>query len=151
MLVRLRLRFSLFVKINLDIIHGFTISFPFRNLDIFLLEDAIVSSKTNPRAAAARIRREVMARNNEAKAETFSFISTLYLKQQTNILWCFSSLKFENSLFSNKRFRCIFAVRGRFIQLKTTKQSILFKTGFLKSNFSLCKLLLVLPPQITFL
>ena len=111
-LVRLRLRFSLFVKINLDIIHGFTISFPFRNLDIFLLEDAIVSSKTNPRAAAARIRREVMARNNEAKAETFSFISTLYLKQQTNILWCFSSLKFGNSLFSNKLFRCIFRSEG---------------------------------------
>ena len=107
-LVRLRLRFSLFVKINLDIIHGFTISFPFRNLDIFLLEDAIVSSKTNPRAAAARIRREVMARNNEAKAETFSFISTLYLKQQTNILWCFSSSKFENSLFINKLFRYMF-------------------------------------------
>ena len=108
MLVRLRLRFSLFVKINLDIIHGFTISFPFRNL----LEDAIVSSKTNPRAAAARIRREVMARNNEAKAETFSFISTLYLKQQTNILRCFSSLKFGNSLFSNKLFRCIFRSEG---------------------------------------
>ena len=38
----------------------------------------------------------------------FSFISTLYLKKQTNILQCFSSLKFENSLFSNKPFRCIF-------------------------------------------
>ena len=37
-----------------------------------------------------------------------SFISTLYLKQQTNILQCFSSLKFENSLFSNKFFICIF-------------------------------------------
>ena len=33
-----------------------------------------------------------------------------------------------------------FAVRGRFIQLKTTKQSILFKTSLLKSHFSLCKL-----------
>ena len=38
----------------------------------------------------------------------FPFISTLYLKQQTNILRCLSSLKFENSLFSNKLFRCIF-------------------------------------------
>ena len=38
----------------------------------------------------------------------FSFISTLYLKQQTNILRYFPSLKFENSLFSNKLFRCIF-------------------------------------------
>ena len=41
-------------------------------------------------------------------SEIFSFISTLYLKQQTNIIWCFFSLKFENSLFSNKLFRCIF-------------------------------------------
>ena len=31
---------------------------------------------------------------------------------------------------------------GRFIQLKTTKYSILLKTGLLKSHFSLCKLLL---------
>ena len=37
----------------------------------------------------------------------FSFISTLYLKQ-TNILPYVPSLKFENSLFSNKLFRCIF-------------------------------------------
>ena len=37
----------------------------------------------------------------------FSFISTLYLKQ-TNILRYVPSLKFENSLFSNKLFRCIF-------------------------------------------
>ena len=38
----------------------------------------------------------------------FSFTSALYLKQQTNILQGFSSLKFGNSLFSNKLFRCIF-------------------------------------------
>ena len=38
----------------------------------------------------------------------FSFISTPNLNQKTNILRCFSSLKFENSLFSNKIFRCIF-------------------------------------------
>ena len=38
----------------------------------------------------------------------FSFISTLYQKQQTNILRYFSSLKFENGLFSNKLFRFIF-------------------------------------------
>ena len=34
----------------------------------------------------------------------FSFISTLYLKQQSNILGCFSSLNIKNSLFSNKFF-----------------------------------------------
>ena len=38
----------------------------------------------------------------------FSVISTLYLKQQANILRCFPSLKLENSLFSNKLFGCIF-------------------------------------------
>ena len=72
---------------------------------------------------------------------TYSFISTLYLKQQTKILRCFCSLKFENSLFSNKLFRCIFR-SGRFIQLKFTQLNILFKTSSLKSHFSLCKLLL---------
>ena len=38
----------------------------------------------------------------------FSFILTIYLKQQTNILRCFSSLRFENSLFRNKLFKCVF-------------------------------------------
>ena len=39
----------------------------------------------------------------------FTFISVLYLKHQTNIFRCFSGLKFENSLFSNKLFRCVFS------------------------------------------
>ena len=72
----------------------------------------------------------------------FSLISTPYVKQQTNILWCFSSLKFENSFLAISFSDLYFAVRGRFIQLKTTKKSILFKTSSLKSHFSLCKLLL---------
>ena len=38
----------------------------------------------------------------------FSLISNHYLKQKTNIFMCFSSLKFENSLFSNKLFICVF-------------------------------------------
>ena len=37
-----------------------------------------------------------------------SFIWILYLKQQTNILWCFCSLRFESSLFNNNLFRCLF-------------------------------------------
>ena len=37
----------------------------------------------------------------------FLFISTLYLKQQTNILRCFSVLKFQKSLFKNNLFRYI--------------------------------------------
>ena len=45
---------------------------------------------------------------NETISAIFSFISTLYLNQQANILRCFCSLKFENSLFSNKLFRGIF-------------------------------------------
>ena len=52
----------------------------------------------------------------------FSLISTLYLKQQINILWRFFSLKFENSLLSNKLLRCIFRSEGRFIQLKMTSR-----------------------------
>ena len=43
----------------------------------------------------------------------FSFISTFCLKQQTIILWCFFSLKFENSLFSNKLFRRIFCIERK--------------------------------------
>ena len=38
----------------------------------------------------------------------FSLILNHYLKQQTNIFMCFSSLKFENSLFRNKLSICVF-------------------------------------------
>ena len=38
----------------------------------------------------------------------FLFISTLYLKQQTNILRCFSILKFQKSLFKKNLFRYVF-------------------------------------------
>ena len=72
---------------------------------------------------------------------TFSFFSTLYLKQQANFLSCFSSLKFENSLCSNKLFRCIFGSERKIYTAEMTKQSILFKTALLNSHFSLFKLL----------
>ena len=48
----------------------------------------------------------------------FSLISTLYQKQQTNILSCFSSLKFENSLFSSKLSRCIFRSKKKVYSAK---------------------------------
>ena len=89
----------------------------------------------------------------------FSFISTLYLKQQTNVLRFFSSLKFENSLFSNKLFRCTFRSERKiytaandqiryFVQTRNYNSLLTmitpwFKTSLLKSHyFSLCKLLL---------
>ena len=66
----------------------------------------------------------------------FSFISTLYLKQQTNIFWYISSLKFENSLFSNKLFRCIFRSERKVYtaendQIKYSVQNWLVKITFL--------------------
>ena len=73
----------------------------------FLLEDAIILSKTNPCSGSAKQKRS-NGEVNEAVLATFSFISKLYLKQQANIFWCFFSSKFENSLFGNKLFRCIF-------------------------------------------
>ena len=39
------------------------------------------------------------------------FIRILYLKQQSNILRCFSRLKFEKSLFSNTFFSFLFRVK----------------------------------------
>ena len=72
----------------------------------------------------------------------FSFISTLYLKQQTNVLRCFPSLKFENSLRSNKLFRCIFRSERKIYTAENDQINILFKTSLLKSHFPLCKLLL---------
>ena len=89
----------------------------------------------------------------------FSFTSTLYLKQQTNVLRFFSSLKFENNLFSNKLFRCTFRSERKiytaandqiryFVQTRNYNSLLTmitpwFKTSLLKSHyFSLCKLLL---------
>ena len=65
-----------------------------------------------------------------------SFISTLYVKQQTNILRCFSSLQFENSLFSNNIYRCIFRSEKKVYtaendQIKYFVQNYLVKITFL--------------------
>ena len=81
----------------------------------FLLEHAIISSKTNPCSGSTKQKRiNGYVRNNKTMSAILSFISTLYLKQQTNILWCFSSLKFENSLLSSKLLRCIFRSGRKF-------------------------------------
>ena len=40
-------------------------------------------------------------KSNETMSVILAFIRILYLKQQSNILWCFCSLKYEKSLFSN--------------------------------------------------
>ena len=76
----------------------------------FLLEDAIIPSKTNSCSGSKKqkIGSDGEVRKKKTNSSIFSFFSTLYLKQQANILRCFCSLKFENILFSNRLFRCIF-------------------------------------------
>ena len=66
----------------------------------------------------------------------FPFISTFYLKQQTSILRCFCSLKFEYILFSNKLFRCVFRSKRTIYtaendQIKYFAQNELVKITFL--------------------
>ena len=79
----------------------------------FSLVDPIISSKTNPCSGSKKQKKSNgIVRNNKTMSAILSFIRILYLKQRTNILWCFCSLKFENSLFSNKIFRYIFYCRG---------------------------------------
>ena len=58
----------------------------------------------------ARSRRDgiVKVKNNKTISTILSFIQVLYLKQQSNIVQCFYSLKFENGLFRNKLSNCIY-------------------------------------------
>ena len=72
----------------------------------------------------------------------FPFISTLYLKQQTDILRCLSSLKFENSLFSNKLFRCIFCSERKVYTAENDQTKYFVQTSLFKSHYSLRKLLI---------
>ena len=76
----------------------------------FLLEDTIISCKTNWCSGSTKLKIESNGyiRKNKTKSVIFSFISTFYLKQQTNIPRCFCSIKFENNLFSNKLYKRIF-------------------------------------------
>ena len=122
-------------------IHGFTISFPFRKLHVLLLEDSIISSKANP-CCSGSTKQKIWSNGKleimKQIQRSFSFISTLYLKQQANILCCFCSLKFENSLFSNKLFRCIFRSERKIYTAENDQKNILFKTSLLKSQ-DLCE------------
>ena len=79
-------------------------------ITLFLLEDAIISSKTNSCSGSTKqkIGSDGEVQKKKTNSPIFSFISTLYLTQQANILRCFCSLKFENILFSNRIFRCVF-------------------------------------------
>ena len=83
---------------------------PVPRITCFLLEDAIILSKTNPCSGSTKQKTGYVCyiRNNKTMSAVFSFISTLSLKQQTNIFRCFWNLSFENSLFSNKLFRHTF-------------------------------------------
>ena len=85
--------FSLFVIVSLYNL----ISVP--QITHFLLEYAIIPSKTMAKLEITKLCQRSFHLGTEL---------TLYLKQQTNTLRCFSILKFESSLFSNKLFRCIF-------------------------------------------
>ena len=67
----------------------------------------------------------------------FSFAVTLYLKEQTNIFWCFSRLIFENRLFSNKPYRCIFWSK-RAIYTAEKEKIKYFVHRFVQITLSLC-------------
>ena len=60
---------------------------------LFLLTGVMISSKTNPCSSSKKQKR---GNGESLKMSTFlSLIQILYLKQQSNILRCFSSLKFD--------------------------------------------------------
>ena len=67
----------------------------------FFLADAIILSKTGVVEAKSRRKAIVEVKNDKTILTILSFVRVLYL-------WCFCSLKFENSLFSNKLFNFIF-------------------------------------------
>ena len=56
----------------------------------------------------ARRRREKNDRNNKKMLKILAFIRILCLKQQSNILRCFCSLKFGKKLIQSKFFSFIF-------------------------------------------
>ena len=87
-----------------------------------LLGDVILS-KTDLRSGSEKKRRSYgRVGNNEAMSTILSFFPILYLKQQSNILLCFCSLKFEERFLSNKFFNFIF--RSEMIVLTAKKDQI---------------------------
>ena len=71
----------------------------------FLSEDAPISSRQTCVVAATN-KKEVMAKLEIIINDLFIYFNCLL--KTTNILRYFFSLKFENSLFTDKLFRCIF-------------------------------------------
>ena len=70
---------------------------------------AIISSKTDLHSGNNKKKRRYgKVRNKKAMSIILPFIRIIYLKQQSNILRCFCSLKFEKKLSSNKFFNFIF-------------------------------------------
>ena len=80
----------------------------------FLLEDAIISFKTDPHNGSKKKKKEKKKRNygkienNKTILKILSFIQVIYLNQQSSILWCFCWLKFEKKLFNIRFFSFIF-------------------------------------------
>ena len=72
------------------------------------LGDATISSKTEPRNGSKKEKRSYGKVRNKTMLKILPFIQILCLKQQSNILRCFWSLKFLKNLFSNKLFGFIF-------------------------------------------
>ena len=71
--------------------HGFTILISVTQVTRVSLEDAIVSSKTEPRNGNKKESRSYgEVRNNKAMLKILSLFRILYLKQQSNILRSFS-------------------------------------------------------------
>ena len=87
-----------------------------------LLRDAIISSKIDLRSGSKKEKRSYgKVRNDKTKSTILWFIWNLYLKQQSNIVRCFCSLRFEKSLFSNKFFSFTFPSKMIVRTAKRTK------------------------------
>ena len=90
---------------------------------------------------AAPSKREVIVKRVKSEiiknVSNLFIYSNLYLEEQTNIFWCFSRLIFENRLFSNKPFRCIFWSERAIYTAKKEKIKY-FVHRFVQITLSLC-------------
>ena len=102
------------------------------NNTVFILSSSSKSNQT--RVVVARGRIETMVKvNNKTMSTVLSFIPILYLKEQSNILWCLWDLRFEKLLYSNKLLSYIFRSKRIVYTVKKVQQSILFKTVTFKT------------------
>ena len=82
------------------------------NYITFIRRHKIILGKTEPHNVSRKENRSYCeVRNNKAILKILSLIQIFYLKQQSNIMWSFYSIKFEKSLFSNKFSVLYFVVR----------------------------------------